>query len=152
MNKKYDRKIFAELHGVLDVFRTIFRDDRKVCMSIDESYEESLIYELEAVPSQFDEMILKYLKFAKVVANNINFKKLEALNDDSIPHIEINSLNAFGEGLSKLNLTKANKARIMNLTTKLKPLFACVDKVVGMPIQVLKRIGELNDRSYGDIL
>ena len=156
MSKNYDRKIFTELHKVLDVFRTIFRDDKRVCLSIDESYEETLIYELEAVPEQFDEMILKYLKFVKVIVNNVNFKQLakelEALNDDSIPHLEINSLNTFEEALNKVSMNKVNRARIMNLSTKLKPLFTCVDKVVSMPIQVLKRIGELNDKSYADIL
>ena len=156
MNKKYTRKIFSELHKALDMFRTVFRDDKYVCSSIDESYEETLIYELESVPEQFDELILKYLNFVKVVAGNVNFKKLarelDELNDDSIPHFEINSLYAFEQGLSKLSLTKTNRARVLNIVTKLKPIFACVDKIVCMPIQVLKRIGELTDNSYNNIL
>lgn len=156
MNVKYNRKIFSELHNALNIFRTIFRDDKYVCSSIDESYEETLIYELESVPEQFDDLILKYLNFVKVVAGNVNFKKLaeelDKLNDDSIPHLEINSLYALEQGLDNLNLTKANRARVLNIVTKLKPMFACVDKVVSMPIQVLRRIGELTDNSYKDIL
>lgn len=156
MNTKYNRKIFSELHNTLNIFRTIFRDDKYVCSSIDESYEDILIYELESVPEQFDDLILKYLNFIKVVAGNVNFKKLaeelDKLNDDSIPHFEINSLYALEQGLNNLNLTKANRARVLNIVTKLKPIFACVDRVVGMPIQVLKRIGELTDNSYDDIL
>lgn len=156
MSQKYSRKIFSELHTVLDVFRTIFRDNKRICASIDDSYEEALVMELQMVPEQFDEMILKYLKFVKVIANNVNFKKLalelEALNDDSIPHIELNSMNEVKEGLSKLNLDRKDRAKIMNMIQKFAPIFKCVDHVVSMPIEVLKRIGELTDKSYCDIL
>lgn len=151
-----NRKLFVELHNTLDIFRTIFRDDKYICRSIDDSYEEVLIYELQAIPEQFDELILKYLQFVKIVASNVNFTKLanelEALNDDSIPHVEVNSMYALEQGVQTLNVTKQNKLRIMNIVVKLKPIFSCVDKIVGMPIQVLRRIGELSTNSYNDVL
>lgn len=158
MLSKNNRKLLSELHSTLNFFRTIFRDDHVICHSIDESYEEVLMHELEVVPEQFDELILKYVQVVKVIGSCVDFRKLaselDAINDDTLPHFEINSLHAFEQGLANVNITKVNRTRTMNIVTKLKPIFHCIDRIVSMPIPVLRRIGEVTNGSndYSNLL
>ena len=154
-----DRKLLKELHTVLDLFRTIFNEDKKLLKDIDESYEQTLMSELALVPEQFDTMILQYINIIKVLADNINFKKLANDLDDlsaqgELPTFEINTFDVVKLGFKNLGLAKGNFLRIVNMLTKLTPIFKCVDKVISMPISILRRIGEIteNQQKYDDLI
>lgn len=152
-----DRRLFNELHDILAMFRNIFSDDKYICNSIDDAYEYTLMNELKLVPLQFDDLILKYVNAMKAVVKNINFASLadnlDALNsDNSMPLIKINSLQLIREGIDNLNWSKADRARVKNILVKFEPLFACVNKVVEMPVKILRKIVSLNDTRYDDLL
>lgn len=151
------RLIFKELHEILNIFRTIFVDEKSIYNEIDEVYEETLVSSLQMVPEQFDELIMKYINLVKVLVNNINFDKLsndlERFDGEyDIPHIEINSIKLFEEGLNNTTVSKINKARTMNIVNKLVPIFKCVDVIISMPKKVLRKIANLQKINDTNIL
>ena len=140
------RKLIVELHNILELFRSIFEDDKSILNSIDDSYEEVLITQLRLVPEQFDDLILQYINIAKALGNNINFtnlgKKLDELNDQGqLPVFNISSLDMIKTGCNALSMVKKDKMRVLNILIKLGPIFKCVDKLCTMPINIIKRIG-----------
>lgn len=157
MSHHNKRVIIAELHNILDTFRTIFIDDSSICQSIDEDYEYTLTETLQLVPEQYDIVIMKYIELIKIIVRNVNFRQLsielEILNNDDImPHVEIDSLKLFEEGLQETKITRANKARIMNIASKLQPISVCINKIISMPIKIVKRIGDLQHTNANSIL
>ncbi len=154
-----NRKLLQELHDVIDLFRTIFDDDKKLVSGIDEAYEQTLMQELALVPEQFDTTIIQYIGIVKVMANNIDFKTLASNLEDmkaqgELPIFEINTFEVVKLGFKNLGLAKGNFLRVCNMLTKLGPIFKCVDKVMTMPIHILKRIGEIteNGKKYDDLI
>lgn len=154
-----NRQLLVELHNTLEVFRTIFADDKSIYNSIDESYEEILMHELAVVPEQFDIMIIQYISIVKVLATNINFRTLANTLDEmnknhELPTIKIDTMDMITMGFKALNLSKGNLARILNITLKLRPIFKCMDRLFNMPIGVLKKIGDMqcNSEKYTDLI
>lgn len=154
-----DRKLLIELHNTLDLFRHIFSEDRSICNCIDTGYEKTLMNELIVVPEQYDSLILQYINIVKVMANNINFTRLATNLDDmnkkgEIPVFKINTLDMVKAGIEAMKMVKANKLRIINIIVKLTPIFRCVDKVIEMPIDILKKIGSIqtDGEKYVDLL
>lgn len=157
MSHRKQRVIITELHNILDTFRTIFVDDSTIYQSIDEDYEYTLIEALQLVPEQYDAVIMKYIELIKIIARNVNFRQLsielEILNsDDVMPHVEIDSMKLFEEGLHETKITRTNKARIMNIASKLQPISVCINKIISMPIKIVKRIGDLQHTNSNSIL
>lgn len=149
----YSRNLKNEIHSIINFFRTIFSDDRDITNEIDETYEEVILGEIDLVPQQFDEDILKYFKIFKIVIFNINYGCiLKELNTFDIPRLNIDSFNMVSEGLNSIVIDRKNKLRVINILTKFKPIFKCIDKVISMPINILKKINNMMSDKYNDIL
>ena len=154
-----ERTLLVKFHEILDLFRTIFANDNDILNGIDDTYEEVLTKELILIPEQYDDLILQYLTIVEVLAKNINFKnianELETLKaENKLPSYELSSFDMISAGIKLINTAKGNRFRILNMLIKLKPLFKCVDKVMSMPIDILKRIGEMTENSnkYDDLI
>lgn len=151
------RRILIELHEIMNLFRTIFADDKLVCRNIDESYERVLMRDLNLVPVQFDADILKIINYVKLVVTNINFTNIVAGMKSIDPDykamgIEFDSYSLAEKILSKVQIDKADKFKINNVMTKLRPIFACVDKIFAMPYSVMTNISNLSNDKYNDLL
>lgn len=148
-----NRRIVREVRQALQVFRTLLQDDKNLCNAIDASYEEMLINDLRTVPEQYDDMILESLDTMKIFANNIDFIKIseELGNLRGNFRFEINSYGSFENGIQKLDMSKKDKARILNISAKFKPLFTCVDRLVYKPVELVKRIGYMRNMALGDL-
>lgn len=154
-----NRKLLIELHNTLELFRDIFVDDRSITNRIDSAYEKTLMNELSVVPEQYDELILQYFNVIKVFADNINFARLadnlEELNKKGeIPKFKLNTFDMIKAGIDAMSMVKANKLRFINILIKLSPIFKCCDKIIEMPINVLKRCGVIQNegKKYTDII
>lgn len=160
-HKNNDRIIFGELHEIMNLFRTIFVDDKSICNCIDDNYEIVLINDMRLIPEQYDEMILKYIRVLKVILKHVNFSAIHdelteiGKIDPSMMNFSlmIDSYSLVEQGITKLNIPRTDKLKMSNIMTKLRPLFACVDKVFLSPMSTLKSISELGDMNkYDDLL
>ena len=65
--------------------------------------------------------------------------------------LELNTFHAFESGVNKLEMSAKDRARIMNITAKFKPLFKCVDALLYNPIELVKKIGTMKNNVLGDL-
>ena len=151
---KPTRKIFNELHDIMELVRNILQDDRNLCNKIDAAYEELLIQSLELVPEQYDNEILTSIEIMKIVIRNINFenisKELRKFDENKL-RLKINTFDLFKSSMNHLNATKIDKARIMNIVTKFQPLFECVDEILDKPIAMVRKISTIKNNDLIDI-
>lgn len=154
---KYNRELLSELHSIMEVLRSVFTDDKVISRSIDESYEKVLIEDLKLVPEQFDEEILQYVKAVKIIVANINYRNiydgLKTLGPKG-ENVGFETDTYYGAEkiLSKFDMSRSDRARIMNVMIKLKPIFVCLDRIFMVPFKMLRKVVEMNDDRYGDIL
>lgn len=122
------------LKDLLSLFRYIFDGDKKLLHSIDKYYEEELLQDIKQIPNVVKDYILTYVNTIKAAYMCFDIVKfdtiLNTLGANAFPEFNLNSYALFMQGLTKLNLTSDNKARIKNLTVKFYPVFACIDKFV----------------------
>ena len=148
------RKLINEVHTALQIFRTLLQEDKNLCNMIDETYEEMLLQDLQTVPEQYDPVILETLDIIKIFINNINFIKISeelARFSGNKMKLELNTFKIFETGINKLEMSKKDKARIMNITAKFKPLFECVDNLIYKPIELVRKIGTMKNDALGDL-
>lgn len=149
-----ERKLINEVHNVLQIFRTLLQDNKNLCNKIDESYEELLLMDLQNVPEQYDKDILNGLKIVRTFINNINFTKIsEELGSMTgiKMSLELNTFSMFEKGMNRLEMSKKDKARIMNIVSKFRPLFECVDKLINEPIELARKIGMMKNNMLDDL-
>ena len=149
-----DRKLISEVHNSLQIFRTLLQNDKNLCNMIDENYEETLLNDLQTVPEQYDPVILETLDIIKIFINNINFIKISeelAKFSGNNMKIELDTFHIFETGINKLEMSKKDRARIMNITAKFKPLFKCVDALLYKPVELVKKIGTMKNNILGDL-
>lgn len=152
-----DREIFRELHNIMEVFRSIFANDPEVCRNIDDNYEKILMADLRLVPEQYDQDILQYVKAVKLIVSNINYRAIHEGIKTIVPEYSrisfvIDSYAGAEQVLFKYSMSRTDRLRITNVMTKLRPIFACIDRVCSMPFQVIENIIAITDTTYGDIL
>lgn len=150
-----DRKLIEEeVHNTLQIFRTLLQEDKNLCNKIDESYEEMLLNDLQTVPVQYDEVILDTLNIVKIFINNINFNKLSEelsrFNGNNLK-FELKTFQMLENGVNRLEMSKKDRARIMNITAKFKPLFECVDILIYKPIELVRKIGHMRNNALDDL-
>lgn len=149
-----DRKLISEVHNSLQIIRTLLQNDKNLCNMIDENYEEMLLSDLRTVPEQYDHIILEALDIIKIFINNINFIKISeelAKYSRNNMKIELDTFHIFETCINKLEINKKDKARIMNIITKFKPLFTCIDALLYKPIKLIKKIGTMKNNILGDL-
>lgn len=149
-----ERRLISEVHNILQLFRTLLQSDLNICREIDESYEETLIQSIRAVPEQYDEKILDVLDVIKIFISNINFVKIgEELARFGKNHVkfDLNTYQLFEDGMNKVEMSRKDKARIMNITTKFRPIFECVNKLLSRPVDLVRKIGEMRNNMLDDL-
>lgn len=154
INSLGERRLIHEIHNALQIFRTLLQDDKNLCNSIDETYEEMLICDLQTVPEQYDPMILDALSIIKIFINNVNFIKISdelSRYSNNKMKLEIDTFQIFEKAIDRLEMTKKDKARIMNVSTKFKPIFQCVNRLLYKPIELVRRIGTMRNNMLGDL-
>lgn len=152
-----EREILTELHVILEMFRTVFAEDKQICKAIDENYEKILVADLRLVPVQYDTDILQYVKVVKLVLANINFKAIRDGLHKITPNyrdlgVIVNSYHGAEQVLDRFNMPRTDRLRATNILTKLRPLFACIDRVFCIPFRVMDTVVAISDNTYGDIL
>jgi hypothetical protein len=131
---------------LITVFRYVFDNDKKILHSINESYEEVLLEDLENIPYEalsYVETYVNIIKSAYLCFDMVKFNGMLALiGASAFPQFSLNSYDMFQKGVNKLAISADNKARIMNLTRKFMPLFNCIDKFVNNFRQNIKKLAD----------
>jgi hypothetical protein len=131
---------------LITVFRYVFNNDKKILHSINESYEEVLLEDLENIPHDalsYVETYVNIVKRAYMCFDMVKFNvMLELIDASAFPQFSLNSYELFQKGVNKLSISADNKARIMNLTRKFIPLFNCIDKFVNNFRQNIKKLAD----------
>ena len=148
------RELVAEVHNIFNIVRQLISDNLALSQTIDNIYEQTLLNELSLIPVQYDADILKVIRVIKSVIRNISFnniaKDIVDIAGDAI-HFEIDTFKACQYTFDHLTLTRIERARIMNLFIKFKPLFTCIDSMLSRPVQLVRKISSMQDSAYSDI-
>lgn len=131
---------------LITVFRYVFDNDKKILHSINKSYEEVLLEDLENIPRDalsYVETYVSIVKSAYMCFDMVKFNgMLELIDASAFPQFSLNSYELFQKGVNKLTISDDNKARIMNLTRKFMPLFNCIDKFVNNFRHNIKKLAD----------
>ena len=132
------------VRSIINIFRYIFEDDKALVGRIDRAYEETLIEELALIPKEFEEYVLNYVRILREAYNCFNVVKfneaLKRMGKSAFPVINIDSYQLFMNGLDKIALSKANKARIKNMVGKFEPLFVCANHMINDTSKTIQRL------------
>ena len=122
------------LKDLINVLRFIFENDKVTLATIDDAYESALIDALQLIPTDVKDYVLSYVNVVKTAYTCFDMAKfnqqLTKVSKNAFPIFNIDSYKLFEQGLNKLDLTNANKARITSQVKKFKPLFTCIDKII----------------------
>ena len=144
------------LTELLMLFRYIFDNDRNMLAKIDKHYEAILIQELKHIPNEVASYIQTYIdiiKSAYMCFDVIKFNNiLTSFAINAFPEFNLDSHALFVQGVNKLDMSNDNKARIKNLTTKFKPIFLCLDKLINNFKHTIKKLAARNDVNAFDSL
>ena len=149
-----DRELFHEIHLCFNIARQLIQDNRDLYESIDEAYETVLLQDLSLVPEQYDFEVLRTIRSIKIVLANINYSAIAKGIDnvyDGILHFNINTYEEFKKALEKIEMTKKDRIRILNLVSKFKPLFSIIDLIINEPLVYIRKVAQLSTNQYSDI-
>ena len=149
-----NRLMLNEIHNIFTVIRQLVSDNRVLHDSIDSAYEEVLLSDLRLIPEQYDQDIMNIINSVKIILSNINYSAIsQGINDlmGGILHFNVNTYEEFKAGFSKINMTNKDKIRIMNIVSKFRPLFTCIDTMLADPIVYIRKAAQLSNNDYNDI-
>ena len=151
---KSQRHLICKIHDIFNIVRQLISDNLVLLQQIDKSYEQILLDELKLIPEQYDDTILTTIRIIQTFIKHISFvsiaKDLSDIADDSI-RFDINTFSIFQNTFDRVNIPRKDKSRIMNIVTKFKPLFSCIDVMLSKPINLVHKIGTLQTNSYSNI-
>lgn len=149
-----DRKLIVEIRRTLDIIRNLLKDNMNQLNKIDKAYEETLLNDMRIIPEQYDDNILEIITVAKVVLQNINFSKMnkELQSIKTEYYFEPNTYQTFESCMDKIQMNRLDRARVMNIVRKFKPLFECIDTLISKPIHLIFRIGVFQDQSNNNYM
>ena len=148
------RTIYRELHTVFMIVRQLMSDNLCILNSIDEAYEHVLFMNLELVPEQFDDDILKTFNAIKAILSNINFSAISAAIDDitgGVLSFRVDTYAMFNEAFNKFSMDKREKLRVQNIVSKFKPLFAAIDAMLASPLTYIRKVAAMSDASHANV-
>lgn len=145
------RQLVIEVQSALNYMRKLLEGNRKILSKIDKSYEETILTELKLVPEQYDPDILNIISIIKIVITNINYSKINAgfqalpkhIRQMLIPETVIDLFSIFKKCIGSIQMQPVDRARIVNIVSKFKPLFNCVDELLKDPIQTVGKISSI---------
>ena len=154
MSKTAPRQLVVEVRSALNYLRKLLQNNRKILKSIDDAYEQTILTELKLVPPQYDNEILDIIKIVKICIGNINYTNI-ARGLNGLPnHIKsmlipesVDTFGIFKRCIDNIQMKPVDRARIVNLVSKFRPLFQCVDELVKNPLATVQKISELTDTS-----
>lgn len=149
-----DRKLIHEVRQILQIVRAFVNSDKCLINSIDYTYEEMLINDLNTIPEQYDSKLLEILTVVKIFIKNIDFvrisEELDNLKGNNF-RLTVDLYSNFEKMINKLGINKKDKARIINIVLKFKPLFTCIDKLLYDPIALVKQIGNMKNNELNNL-
>ena len=154
------RQLVIEVQDALNYLRKLLVNNSKILGKIDRSYEETILTELKLIPTQYDAEILDIIKVVKVFISNINFAGISsglnslpnAIRNMLIPE-SVDTFGIFRKSIEHIQMKPVDRARIINLVSKFRPLFQCVDELLKNPLDTFQKIGGLigTDQEMADI-
>ena len=142
-----EREIIIEVRKIISMLRNIIENDKYLLSLIDEDYEQILLDDLRLIPAQFDEQILMSIKILVCFIKSIDVKKLlnEFINIGLQNNINIDVYKMVVNNIKSINYDNDNKQRILNIITKLKPLFVVINKLISEPYTTLNKLNKRDD-------
>lgn len=142
-----EREIIIEVRKIISMLRNIIENDKYLLSLIDEDYEQILLDDLRLMPAQFDEQILMSIKILVCFMKSIDVKKLlnEFTNIGLQNNINIDVYKMVVNNIKSINYDNDNKQRVLNIITKLKPLFVVINKLISEPYTTLNKLNKQDD-------
>lgn len=142
-----EREIIIEVRKIISMLRNIIENDKHLLSLIDEDYEQILLDDLRLIPTQFDEQILISIKTLVCFIKSIDVRKLlnEFTNIGLQNNINIDVYKMVVNNIKSINYDNDNKQRILNIITKLKPLFVVINKLISEPYATLNKLNKQDD-------
>ena len=144
-------RLQQSVRDIIGLFRSIFDDNKALLKRIDIAYETVLLEELNLIPREFEDYIMNYINIlveAWKCFDVIKFnKRLQTFPRSAFPEFNVDTYKMFINGLGKINLSKANKARVQNMVGKFEPLFDCANYMIN---DTKKTFEKLTKRAEAD--
>lgn len=145
------------IKSTINLFRYIFEHDKALLKTIDESYEKILLEDLTFVPKDVEQYVLNYVNMVTTAYQCFDIQRfnniLNSMPNEAFPQFNMNSYELFTQGLSKINLSKVDKARVTNMVSKFRPLFVCFDRIINNTKFAINRLAERSSiHSFDDLL
>lgn len=142
-----EREIIVEVRKIISMLRNIIENDKYLLSLIDEDYEQILLDDLRLIPAQFDEQILMSIKILVCFIKSIDVKKLlnEFTSIGLQNNINIDVYKMVVNNIKSINYDNDNKQRVLNIITKLKPLFVVINKLISEPYTTLNKLNKQDD-------
>ena len=145
------RPLVLEVQNALNYMRKLLEGNRKILSKIDKSYEETILTELKLVPPQYDEDILNIIRIVKIVLSNINYSRINEgfqalpvhIRQLLIPETVIDLFGIFKKCIGNIQMQPVDRARIVNIVSKFRPLFTCIDELLKDPINTVGKISSV---------
>lgn len=145
--------LVSEVKNVFKLLRELCKGKSKLLRKIGEDYEEVLLNDLNLIPSQYEDEIMVWVNVVKIVLNNIKFVEIgialgklcdkNAYLKDSLT-MNIDVYARIESIINGLNIKQVDKARIMNIVKKFKPLCDVVREVLKDVVGFVNKVGLLN--------
>ena len=149
---KSPRQIVVEVQNALNYLRKLLQGNKKTLSRIDRGYEETILTELQLIPQQYDKDILDIIRIVKICIGNINYGNIarglnglpNQIRNMLIPE-SVDTFGIFKKCMESIQMKPVDRARIVNIVTKFRPLFQCVDELLKNPLDTVQKISDLTD-------
>jgi hypothetical protein len=156
---KQPRQLIVEVQTALNYLRKLLQGNGKILGKIDRAYEETILTELKLVPQQYDPDILNIIKIVKICIENINYANISRGLNGLPNHIKamiipesVDTFGIFRKCIENIKMKPVDRARIVNIVSKFRPLFQCVDELLINPLDTVRKVSDLiNTDDFADI-
>jgi hypothetical protein len=148
--KQSPRQLIVEVQSALNYLRKLLQGNSRILSKIDKAYEDTVLTELKLVPQQYDNEILDIIRIVKICISNINYGNI-ARGLGGLPnHIRamlipesVDTFGIFRKCIENIQMKPVDRARIINIVSKFRPLFQPVDELLKNPLDTVKKVSEL---------
>jgi hypothetical protein len=137
------------LKNILNIIRDLVNENKPLFRSIDSNYEVELVDTLKLVPKQYETEVLNTIEVISTILSNIDYTNIIRIlqlkfTDMDVFSVNVNIKKTIEELLTNnVNMKKVEKAKLMNLVTKLDPIINCLNYLVSKPLVTAKKIADM---------
>ena len=142
--------IESSVSELFSILRTAFVSDASISASISKEYECLLMESLQELDEHIKEKLDIILRSIIAIIHSINFDRLLKELPKDIDKLSLHvstytlAIASIEEQFKKKQINTTVRAAMRNMTTKMKRLLNCVDKIVETPSKYISCLAMLN--------